>query len=49
MPLGMLFFGPISDMISIEWLMVYTGTAMILTGIVAYLSKGIRHSHEPVK
>jgi len=49
MPLGMLFFGPISDMISIEWLMVYTGIAMILTVIAAYFSKGIRLSHEPVK
>jgi len=29
--------------------MVYTGIAMILTGIAAYFSKGIRLSHEPVK
>jgi len=49
MPLGMLLFGPLSDMISIEWLMVYTGIAMVLTGIVAYFSKGMRLSHEPVK
>ena len=47
MPLGILFFGPISDMISIEWLMVYTGIALILTGITSYFSKGIRQSHEP--
>ena len=47
MPLGILFFGPISDMISIEWLMVCTGIALIFTGITAYYSKGIRLSHEP--
>jgi len=44
MPLGMLVFGPISDMISIEWIMIYTGAAMIVTGIAAYFSKGIRLS-----
>jgi len=49
MPLGMLFFGPAADAVSIEWLMIFTGTALILTGIAAYFSKGIRLSHEPLK
>jgi len=49
MPLGMLFFGPAADVISIEWLMIYTGIALIFTGIAAYFSKGIRLSHEPDK
>jgi len=49
MPLGILFFGPAADAVSIEWLMIFTGTALILTGIAAYFSKGIRLSHEPLK
>ena len=49
MPLGMLVFGPIADIISIEWLMIYTGIALTVTGIAAYFSKGIRLSHEPAK
>ena len=49
MPLGMLVFGPASDLISIEWLMIFTGIALILTGIASYFSKGIRLSHETAK
>jgi len=46
MPLGMLVFGPISDWVSIEWLMIATGIIIIIIGIAAYFSKGLRLSHE---
>jgi DHA3 family macrolide efflux protein-like MFS transporter len=30
MPLGMLFFGPLADVLNIEWLLIGTGIAMVL-------------------
>lgn len=33
MPLGMLLFGPISDLVSIEWLLIITGGLIFLGGI----------------
>ncbi|MGI6678324.1 MAG: MFS transporter [Dehalobacterium sp.] len=32
MPLGMLFFGPLSDMIKIEWILIATGFLMFIQG-----------------
>ncbi|MCR6544037.1 MFS transporter [Dehalobacterium formicoaceticum] len=32
MPLGMLFFGPLSDMIKIEWILIVTGFLMFIQG-----------------
>ena len=48
MPLGMLFFGPLADRMSIERLMVFTGIAIIFQGIALFFSKGLRLSHEPI-
>jgi DHA3 family macrolide efflux protein-like MFS transporter len=49
MPLGMLVFGPIADVIPIEWLMIVTGFAMVIQGIAVFFSKGLRLSHEPLE
>ncbi len=39
MPLGMLVFGPISDIIKIEWLLIGTGALVFLLGFVMLSSK----------
>ena len=33
MPLAMLGFGPLGDLVKIEWLLPTTGTAMFLAGL----------------
>lgn len=39
MPLGMLLFGPLSDLIKIEWLLIFTGLLMIIEGFFMFSSK----------
>jgi DHA3 family macrolide efflux protein-like MFS transporter len=34
MPLGMLIFGPIADAVRIEWLLIGTGLAMSIMGLL---------------
>ena len=38
-PLGMVFFGPISDQIRIETLMLITGICGALTGVAVFFNK----------
>jgi len=38
MPLGILLFGPLADVISVELILVFTGVLLLLTGIIFYLS-----------
>jgi DHA3 family macrolide efflux protein-like MFS transporter len=42
MPLGMLIFGPLSDRVSIDILLICTGAAVALTGIPYITDKVIR-------
>lgn len=44
MPIGMLIFGPISDMIKIEWLLLGTGAFMILLSILLGKDKVLLHA-----
>lgn len=39
MPLGMLVFGPLADIVAIEWLLILTGTLIILQGFTLLGSK----------
>jgi DHA3 family macrolide efflux protein-like MFS transporter len=39
MPLGMIVFGPLSDVIKIEWLLVVTGILMVLEGLFMVSNK----------
>lgn len=41
MPLGMLVFGPISDVIDIEWLLIFTGTLLMLLCIFMAKNKAL--------
>ena len=48
MPLGMLIFGPISDIIDIEWLLIVTGILMFIQGFFLVGSKVLLKAGEPV-
>ena len=39
MPIGMLIFGPISDVVKIEWLLVGTGILILIAGVFLGRSK----------
>jgi MFS transporter, DHA3 family, macrolide efflux protein len=48
MPLGMLIFGPISDIIDIEWLLIGTGILMFIQGFFLVGSKVLLEAGKPV-
>ncbi|QGU95958.1 MFS transporter [Clostridium bovifaecis] len=47
MPLGMLVFGPLSDMIKIEWLLIGTGLLLFMQGFLMLGSKVLVEAGEP--
>ena len=47
MPLGMLIFGPISDSVKIEWMLIGTGIFMFIMGFFLIGSKALRKAGEP--
>ena len=49
MPLGMLIFGPISDSIKIEWMLIGTGILIFIQGFFLAGSKVLRKAGEPGK
>src|SRR5690606_21736527 len=48
MPIGMLIFGPLSDVIAIEWLLVGTGFFSIILAISLVRSKRLIEAGKPV-
>ncbi|WP_420489341.1 MFS transporter [Neobacillus niacini] len=48
MPLGMLIFGPIADIIKIEWLLIGTGLLMFIQGFFLVGSKVLLEAGKPV-
>ncbi|MDF2542952.1 MAG: Major Facilitator Superfamily transporter [Herbinix sp.] len=48
MPLGMLVFGPLSDTIKIEWLLLGTGILMMIEGIILRFNKVLVEAGKPV-
>jgi DHA3 family macrolide efflux protein-like MFS transporter len=44
MPVGMIAFGPLSDMIAIDWLLVGTGGAIMLLGVCIVASRTFRQA-----
>jgi len=48
MPLGMLVFGPISDVIKIEWLLIGTGLLLFLQGFFLLGSKVLIEAGKPI-
>jgi len=47
MPLGMLIFGPVSDTIKIEWMLIGTGILIFIMGFFLVGSKVLREAGEP--
>jgi len=48
MPLGMLIFGPLADLVSVEWLLVITGTLMVLISLFVLRNKALIEAGKPV-
>ncbi|MCM3781783.1 MFS transporter [Neobacillus mesonae] len=48
MPLGMLVFGPVSDVISIEWLLIGTGIVLFILGFFLIGNKVLVEAGKPV-
>lgn len=47
MPLGMLLFGPLSDVIMIEWLLIATGLVMVIQGFFLLGNKALIEAGRP--
>ncbi|MEY9868846.1 hypothetical protein ABIE66_004225 [Peribacillus sp. B2I2] len=48
MPLGMLVFGPVSDIIKIEWLLIGTGLLLFIQGFFLLGSKVLIEAGKPI-
>lgn len=48
MPLGMLLFGPLSDIIKIEWLLIGTGVLIFIEGFFLLGSKALIEAGKPI-
>lgn len=48
MPLGMLLFGPLADIIKIEWLLIATGLLIFIEGFFLLGSKTLIEAGEPI-
>ncbi len=48
MPLGMLVFGPVSDFIKIEWLLIGTGILMLIETVLMFVDKVLIDAGEPI-
>lgn len=49
MPLGMLVFGPLADVIRIEWMLIGTGIAMFIVGILLFRNKVLIDAGKPIE
>nr|WP_036718530.1 MFS transporter [Paenibacillus sp. JCM 10914] len=48
MPLGMLIFGPLADVVQIEWLLIGTGVFMFILAIIFYRNKRLVEAGMPL-
>lgn len=48
MPLGMVLFGPLADVIRIEWMLVVTGALMLVTGLFLIGNKTLLEAGKPL-
>lgn len=49
MPLGMVFWGPLGDMVDIEWLLIISGAAMFMMGFVFVFDKTLLKAGAPAQ
>lgn len=48
MPLGMLVFGPLADYIRIEWLLIFTGTLIVVQGLFMWGNRVLLDAGRPM-
>ena len=48
MPLGMLVFGPVSDFVRIEWLLMGAGILMLIEAALMFVDKVLIEAGKPV-
>jgi len=48
MPIGMLIFGPMADVVKVEWILLATGVFMLLLGLLLGKNKVLLKAGEPV-
>ncbi|NLM07639.1 MAG: MFS transporter [Clostridiales Family XIII bacterium] len=48
-PLGMLFFGPLGDVIPIEWILIATGLLMVIEGFILLGNKALLEAGKPIE
>jgi DHA3 family macrolide efflux protein-like MFS transporter len=49
MPLGMLLFGPLADVIPIEWILIATGLLMVIEGFILLGNKALLEAGKPIE
>jgi len=45
MPFGMLFFGPLADIVDINYIFIGTGVVMVLLGVMYFLNKTLKEAN----
>lgn len=48
-PIGMLVFIPIADVVKIEWLLIISGSLMLLVGCIFAFTSSFIQAGEPIK
>lgn len=48
-PIGMLVFIPIADVVKIEWLLIISGSLMLLVGCIFAFTRSFIQAGEPIK
>ena len=48
MPMGMLIFGPMADVIKVEWLLVGTGLLILILSLILGRNKVLMEAGKPV-
>jgi DHA3 family macrolide efflux protein-like MFS transporter len=47
MPMGMIFFGPMADLVTIEWLMIGSGLLIFVMGLLMFTNKSLIEAGRP--
>lgn len=48
MPLGMVIFGPLADLVAIEWLLIGTGILLFIQGLLLFSDRALIEAGKPV-
>ena len=48
MPFGMIFFGPVADFVTVEWLMIISGLLIFVMGVLMFRNKSLIEAGKPL-